>query len=87
MTACKNECSRQRRGRALSGGWGPSAALIRGATIIRSLNDADASELPWFRYADDGLVHYRNNQQAEALKAELSSRVSDKDTSMSSKFW
>ncbi|MER9174359.1 reverse transcriptase domain-containing protein [Mesorhizobium sp. M0955] len=32
-------------------------------------------ELPWCRYADDGLVHCRSEQQAEALKAELSSRL------------
>jgi RNA-directed DNA polymerase len=27
--------------------------------------------LPWCRYADDGLAHCRNEQQAEALEAEL----------------
>jgi len=31
--------------------------------------------LPWYRYADDGLVHCRNEQKAEALKVELSSRL------------
>jgi len=28
-------------------------------------------DLPWCRYADDGLVHCRSEQEAEALKAEL----------------
>ena len=28
-------------------------------------------DLPWCRYADDGLVHCRTEQEAEALKAEL----------------
>ncbi|MET3523832.1 reverse transcriptase domain-containing protein [Mesorhizobium abyssinicae] len=32
-------------------------------------------DLPWCRYADDGLVHCRNEQQAEALKAELGARL------------
>jgi RNA-directed DNA polymerase len=32
-------------------------------------------DLPWCRYADDGLVHCRSEQQAEALKAELDSRL------------
>ena len=30
--------------------------------------------LPWCRYADDGLVHCRSEQEAEALKAQLSFR-------------
>lgn len=32
-------------------------------------------DLPWCRYADDGLVPCRNEQQAEALKAELGARL------------
>jgi len=32
-------------------------------------------DLPWCRYADDGLVHCRNEQEAEALKAELQVRL------------
>ncbi|MGX5845430.1 reverse transcriptase domain-containing protein, partial [Mesorhizobium sp. ArgA1] len=32
-------------------------------------------DLPWCRYADDGLVHCRSEQQAEALKAKLGSRL------------
>ncbi|WP_366514049.1 reverse transcriptase domain-containing protein [Mesorhizobium sp.] len=32
-------------------------------------------DLPWCRYADDGLVHCRSEQQAEALKAELGARL------------
>lgn len=32
-------------------------------------------DLPWCRYADDGLVHCRTEQQAEALKAELQARL------------
>ena len=32
-------------------------------------------DLPWCRYADDGLVHCRSEQQAEALMAELDSRL------------
>ncbi|WP_245293122.1 reverse transcriptase domain-containing protein, partial [Rhizobium acidisoli] len=33
-------------------------------------------DLPWCRYADDGLVHCQSEQQAEALKLELSARLS-----------
>src|SRR5947199_848565 len=32
-------------------------------------------DLPWCRYADDGLVHCRSEQEAEALKAELYARL------------
>ena len=32
-------------------------------------------DLPWCRYADDGLVHCRSEHQAEALMAELDSRL------------
>jgi len=32
-------------------------------------------DLSWCRYADDGLVHCRSEQQAEALKAALNSRL------------
>ncbi len=31
--------------------------------------------VPWCRYADDGLVHCRTEQEAEALKAELRTRL------------
>jgi RNA-directed DNA polymerase len=31
--------------------------------------------LPWCRYADDGLVHCRNEQEAQALKSELQARL------------
>lgn len=31
--------------------------------------------LPWCRYADDGLLHCRSEQEAEALKAELQARL------------
>jgi len=34
-------------------------------------------DLPWCRYADDGLVHCRNEQEAEALKAELQARLAE----------
>lgn len=34
-------------------------------------------DLPWCRYADDGLVHCRSEQQAEALKAELGARLAE----------
>jgi RNA-directed DNA polymerase len=34
-------------------------------------------DLPWCRYADDGLVHCRNEQEAEALKAELQVRLAE----------
>ena len=33
--------------------------------------------LPWCRYADDGLVHCRNEQEAEALMAELQARLAE----------
>ncbi len=32
-------------------------------------------DLPWCRYADDGLVHCRTEQEAQALKAELQARL------------
>jgi hypothetical protein len=34
-------------------------------------------KLPWCRYADDGLVHCRTEQEAEALKAELQARLAE----------
>jgi RNA-directed DNA polymerase len=34
-------------------------------------------ELPWCRYADDGLVHCRTRHEAEALKAELQTRLAE----------
>ena len=33
--------------------------------------------LPWCRYADDGLVHCRNEQEAEALKSALQARLAE----------
>src|ERR1700730_1766506 len=32
-------------------------------------------DLPWCRYADDGLVHCRTEQEAEAIRAELQARL------------
>jgi RNA-directed DNA polymerase len=32
-------------------------------------------DLPWCRYADDGLVHCRSEQEAQALKGELHARL------------
>jgi len=32
-------------------------------------------DLPWCRYADDGLAHCRNEQEAQALKSELQARL------------
>src|SRR5207247_236427 len=34
-------------------------------------------DLPWCRYADDGLVHCRNEHEAQALKAELQVRLAE----------
>lgn len=34
-------------------------------------------DLPWCRYADDGLVHCRTEPEAEALKAELQTRLAE----------
>jgi len=34
-------------------------------------------DLPWCRYADDGLVHCRTEKEAEALKAELQKRLAE----------
>ena len=34
-------------------------------------------DLPWCRYADDGLVHCRTEQEAEALRAELQARLEE----------
>ena len=33
--------------------------------------------LPWCRYADDGLIHYRSEQEARALMAELQTRFAE----------
>jgi RNA-directed DNA polymerase len=34
-------------------------------------------DIPWCRYADDGLVHCRTEEEAEALKAELQTRLAE----------
>ena len=34
-------------------------------------------DLPWCRYADDGLAHCRTEREAEALKAELQARLAE----------
>ena len=34
-------------------------------------------ELPWCRYADDGLVHCRNEQEAQAVMAALQVRLAE----------
>jgi retron-type reverse transcriptase len=34
-------------------------------------------DLPWCRYADDGLVHCRTEREAQALKAALQARLAD----------
>jgi len=34
-------------------------------------------DLPWCRYADDGLEHCHNEQEAQALKAELQTRLAE----------
>ena len=34
-------------------------------------------DLPWCRYADDGLAHCRSEQEAEALRAELQARLAE----------
>ncbi len=34
-------------------------------------------DLLWCRYADDGLVHCRTEQEAEALKADLRARLAE----------
>jgi RNA-directed DNA polymerase len=34
-------------------------------------------DLPWCRYADDGLVHCRDEQEAQALRAELQARLAE----------
>ena len=34
-------------------------------------------DLPWCRYADDGLVHCRTENEAEAVKAELQARLAE----------
>jgi RNA-directed DNA polymerase len=35
------------------------------------------SDLPWCRYADDGLVHCRTEQEAQTLKVELQARLAE----------
>ena len=39
--------------------------------------DRTHPDLPWCRYADDGLVHCRNEQEAQALKSELQARLAE----------
>lgn len=39
-------------------------------------------ELPWCRYADDGLVHCRTEQEAQAIKAELEARFAECELEM-----
>jgi RNA-directed DNA polymerase len=39
--------------------------------------DRTYSDLPWCRYADDGLVHCRTEQEAEAVKAALQARLAE----------
>ena len=34
-------------------------------------------DLPWCRYADDGLVHCRSEREAEAVRAELQARLAE----------
>ena len=34
-------------------------------------------DLPWCRYADDGLVHSRSELEAETLKVELQARLAE----------
>jgi RNA-directed DNA polymerase len=34
-------------------------------------------DLPWCRYADDGLVHCRTEKEAQALKADLQTRLAE----------
>jgi RNA-directed DNA polymerase len=34
-------------------------------------------ELPWCRYAEDGLVHCRTEQEAQAVKAALDARLAE----------
>ena len=34
-------------------------------------------DLPWCRYADDGLVHCRTEQEAETIKVELQARLAE----------
>ena len=34
-------------------------------------------DLPWCRYADDGLVHCRSETEAEAVKARLQARLAE----------
>ncbi len=39
--------------------------------------DRTYPDLPWCRYADDGLVHCRTEQEAEAVKAALQARLAE----------
>ena len=39
--------------------------------------DRTYPDLPWCRYADDGLVHCRSEQEAEAVKAALQARLAE----------
>ncbi|WP_455288332.1 group II intron maturase-specific domain-containing protein [Cupriavidus necator] len=39
-------------------------------------------QLPWCRYADDGLVHCRTEEEAQAVKAALQARLAECDLEM-----
>ena len=41
------------------------------------MDEAGTSRPPWCRYADDGLVHCRTEQEAEAVKAALQARLAE----------
>src|SRR5258707_5914137 len=50
---------------------------LNSSLITFNLDGTDTSEPPRCRYADDGLIHCRSEQEAEALKAELQARLAE----------
>src|SRR4030081_1159567 len=48
------------------------------SSTMRSISGwREPADLPWCRYGDDGLIHCRSEQEAQALKAELQARFAE----------
>ena len=60
------------------GGVAPNLGQPLYALYVRCLDGTDNHPgLPWCRYADDGLVHCRNQQEAQALKSALQASLAE----------
>jgi group II intron reverse transcriptase/maturase len=69
------ERQRIERNRGTQGGVLARSHRTLSFTTRSISDDADPPGPPWCRYADDGLVHCRSEQEAQALKAELHARL------------